>query len=75
VRPRGNSDFPTGVDRVLIRGKALIAYDTSSGTLYRVAKSKSSIVAQNVRPQAFTVTPDAVWTWDDSVRRLQRYAN
>jgi hypothetical protein len=75
MRPRGNSDFPTGVDRVLIRGKALIAYDTSSGTLYRVAKSQSSIVAQNIRPQAFTVTHDAVWTWDDSVRRLQRTAD
>jgi hypothetical protein len=75
MRPNRNSDFPTGVDRVLVRGKALIAYDTSSGTLYRVAKAKSTIVAQGVRPQAFTLTPDAVWIWDDSVRRLQRTGN
>jgi hypothetical protein len=70
-----NSDFPTGVDRVLIRGKTLVAYDSSSGTLYRVAKAKSAIVAQGVQPQAFTLTSDAVWVWDDSVRRLQRYPN
>jgi hypothetical protein len=75
LRPNRNSDFPTGVDRVLIRGKTLIAYDTSSGTLYRVAKSTSTIIAQGVRPQEFTVTSDAVWIWDDSVRRLQRIPN
>ena len=75
IRPNRNSDFPTGVDRVLIRGKTLIAYDSSSGTLYRVAKAKSSVIAQNIQPQAFTLTNEAVWVWDDSVRRLQRYAN
>src|SRR5438045_3517801 len=72
---RRNSDFPTGVDRVLVRGKTLVAYDSSSGTLYRVAQAKSAIVAQGVQPQAFTLTADAVWIWDDSVRRLQRYPN
>lgn len=72
VRPNRNSDFPTGVDRVLVRGNALLAYDTSSGTLYRVAKSKSSAIAQSVTPQGFTLTPDGVFVWDDSVRRLHR---
>ena len=75
IRPSRNSDFPTGVDRVLIRGKTLLAYDTSSGTLYRVAKAKSSAIAKDVSPQAFTATADAVFVWDDSVRRLQRSPN
>jgi hypothetical protein len=75
LRANRNSDFPTGVDRVLIVGKTLLAYDTSSGTLYRVAKAKSTAVAQDVGPQSFTLTSEAVWIWDDSVRRLQRYAN
>ena len=75
IRPNRNSDFPTGVDRVLVRGNLLFAYDTSSKTLYRVANAKSSVVAQNVLPQAFTVTADAVFVWDDAVRRLQRSSN
>jgi len=73
IRPNRDSDFPTGVDRVLVRGNVLFAYDTSSETLYRVAKAKSSIVAKDVRPQSFTVTSEDVFVWDDAVRRLQRY--
>ena len=73
IRPNRNSDLPTGVDRVLVRGNVLLAYDTSSGTLYRVAKAKSSIVAKDIRPQAFTATPEGVFVWDDAVRRLHRY--
>jgi hypothetical protein len=73
IRPNRNSDFPTGVDRVLVSGKTLLAYDTSSETLYRVAKAKSSVVAKNVGPQAFTAMPDAVFVWEDAVRRLHRY--
>jgi hypothetical protein len=75
IRPSRNSDFPTGVDRVLVRGNLLLAYDTSSATLYRVAQAKSSIVAKDVRPQAFTATSAGVFVWDDAVRRLQRYSN
>ena len=58
------SQFPTGVDRVAIRGKTWIAYDSSSGTLYRFTKQKSSIVAKNVAPGAFALTPDGVAWWD-----------
>ena len=72
IRPNRNSDFPTGVDRVLVRGKLLFAYDSSSGTLYRVAKAKSVVVAQDLQPQSFVVTADAAYVWDDTVRRLQR---
>jgi hypothetical protein len=65
------SQFPTGVDRVIIRGKVWIAYDSSSGTLYRFTKRTSSIVARNVAPQAFTVTADGVAWWNGtSVARL-----
>src|SRR5438045_7089559 len=75
VRPNRNSDFPTGVDRVLVRGNLLLAYDTSSATLYRVAKAKSSIVAKDVLPQAFTAIFDGVLVWDDAVRRVRRSSN
>ena len=75
IRPNRNSDFPTGVDRVLVRGNVLFAYDTSSGTLYRVAKGKSTVVAKDVPPQSFAITSDGVFVWDEAVRRLQRYSD
>ena len=72
IRPNRNSDFPTGVDRVLVRGNLLFGYDTSSETLYRVAKAKSAALVQGVLPQSFAITADAVFVWDDAVRRLHR---
>jgi len=75
IRPNRNSDFPTGVDRVLVRGNLLFAYDTSSETLYRVAKGKSTIVAKDLQPQSFAITTDGVLVWDDAVRRLHRISN
>jgi hypothetical protein len=56
--------FPTGVDRVAIRGKVWLAYDSSSGTLYRFTKRSSSIVARNVPPLGFTPTADGVAWWN-----------
>jgi hypothetical protein len=60
----GASQFPTGVDRVAIRGKMWIAYDSSSGTLYRFTSRKSSVVARNVPPRGFTLTADGVAWWN-----------
>jgi hypothetical protein len=67
-----DSQFPTGIDRVFISGKSWVAYDSSSGTLYRFDRQKSSVIAQHVAPKAFTVTPNGVFAWDETVRRLQR---
>lgn len=58
------SQFPTGVDRVAIRGNLWIAYDSSSGTLYRFTKRTSSVVAKNVPPRGFALTPDGVTWWN-----------
>jgi hypothetical protein len=55
-----SSQFPTGVDRVWIRGKHWIAYDTSSGTLYSFTKQKSTVLARNVAPGDFFVTDEGV---------------
>jgi hypothetical protein len=65
------SQFPTGIDRVIVRGSRWYAYDTSSGTLYRFTKSKSSVLAKGVGPTAFSVGPGGVFVWNDAVRRLQ----
>jgi hypothetical protein len=58
------SRFPTGVDRVEIRGANWIAYDSSSGTLYRFSKREGTVVAKNVPPLGFTLTPDGVAWWN-----------
>jgi hypothetical protein len=65
------SQFPTGVDRVIARGSRWYAYDTSSGTLYRFTKKKSTVVAKNVAPSGFTVAAHGVYVWNEAVRRLQ----
>jgi hypothetical protein len=55
-----SSQFPTGVDRVWIRGKHWIAYDTSSGTLYSFTKKKSTVLARNVALDELFVTDEGV---------------
>ncbi|HEX2121272.1 MAG TPA: hypothetical protein VHL59_06485, partial [Thermoanaerobaculia bacterium] len=70
-----SSQFPTGVDRVVIRGKTWLAYDSSSGTLYRFTRSKSSVIAKGVAPQAFAVTADgAVRYWQNGTLVAERTA-
>jgi len=72
---RGASQFPTGVDRVFIRGNQWIAYDSASGTLYTFTKTKSSAIAKDIGPNAFALTPGGVVWWDNAVRRLQKLPN
>jgi hypothetical protein len=60
----GASQFPTGVDRVAIRGKVWVAYDSSSGTLYRFTSRTSSVVARNVPPRGFALTADGIAWWN-----------
>jgi hypothetical protein len=67
-----SSEFPTGVDRVVIEGKTWLAYDSSSRTLYRFTRKKSSVVAKDVAPQAFAITPDGVAYWQDGRVRVAR---
>lgn len=64
-----SAGFPTGVDRVVARGARWIAYDSSSGTLYRVDGRQSAAVAQAIGPKAFTLTATGLVFWKDG--RLQ----
>lgn len=57
------SQFPTGVDRVETRGKHWIAYDSSTGTLYRFTSKSSSVIAKGVAPGAYALTGDGVAWW------------
>ncbi len=55
-----SSQFPSGVDRVWIRGRHWIAYDSSSGTLYSFTKKNSAVLAKNVSLQDFFITDEGV---------------
>jgi hypothetical protein len=65
-----SSQFPTGVDRVLTSGKTWIAYDTSTGTLYRFTKKTSRAIAKDIAPHAFDVTSTGVAYWKDGRVRV-----
>ena len=58
------SQFPTGVDRVAIRGKVWIAYDSSSRTLYHFTRKQSTVLARGVAPGAFALTANGVAWWN-----------
>lgn len=58
------SEFPTGVDRVEIRGNGWIAYDSSSGSLYRFGRRNSALLATGVPPAGFALTLNGVAWWD-----------
>ena len=67
-----SSQFPTGIDRVFVRGGRWYAYDSSSGTLYRFTKRTSKVIAKGIGAQRFAITDEGVWVWSDEVRRLQK---
>jgi hypothetical protein len=58
------SEFPTGVDRVVTADDAWLAYDSSSGTLYRFTRKESRTIASGVAPAAFAITPAGVAWWN-----------
>jgi hypothetical protein len=66
------SQFPTGVDRVAVRGQTWVAYDSSTGTLYRFTNAKSTIVAKGVPPEGFTLGEHGIAYWQDGRLRLVR---
>lgn len=58
------SEFPTGVDRVVTHGPFWVAYDSSSGTLYRFTKSKVTTLARNVAPGSWAMTDQGIVVWE-----------
>lgn len=65
-----HSEFPTGVDRVATRGSLWVAYDSSTGTLYRFTKSKVTVLERNVAPGSWTLTKDGIAIRDGTALRL-----
>jgi hypothetical protein len=60
-----NDVYPTGVDRVVVSGTQVLAYDSSSRTLYREVKGKPIAVASGVGPSSFAVTAHGIAVWEN----------
>jgi hypothetical protein len=66
------SQFATGVDRVVSRGSQWLAFDSSSGTLYKVTQKGTTILARGLAPHAFTLTPEGVAYWQSGTLVAQK---
>jgi hypothetical protein len=62
---RNDAQFPTGVDRVVALGTRYLAFDSSTGTLYSVTKSETTVLARGLGPHAFALTPAGVAYWQN----------
>lgn len=60
-----SSQFPTGVDRIEVQGRTWVAYDSSSGSLYRFTRKDSTLLAKGISPHAFAITRNGVAWWQD----------
>jgi hypothetical protein len=67
-----NAEFPTGVDRVVSGHGKTLAYDSATGTLYEVGKSKSVRLAERVAPGSFALTERGPAIWENGRFRLIR---
>lgn len=61
------SAFRTGVDRVEAAGSTRVAFDSSSGTLYRFARKGSEVVATGIGPRAFAVSEGLIHYWSGTL--------
>ena len=67
-----NSAFPTGVDRIATQGSIIVAYDSTTRTLYRIRGSRGTAIAQDVGPNAFAAGDGTVAIWQKGALSLIR---
>jgi len=72
LAPNRHSEFPTGVDRVASRGRSRVAYDSSTGTLYRFDDHRVTVIERNVAPGSWALTDDGIAVWDGTALRLHK---
>ena len=66
------SEFPNGVDRVIAAGDSVVAYDSATGTLYRVRGSTIETIAKGIAPTGFTALENGIAIVDNGAIRLIR---
>ena len=57
---------------MIIRGPVWVAYDSSSGTIYRISKKKTDVLARGIAPAGFAVTPEGVVWWQNGTLVAQK---
>jgi hypothetical protein len=62
----GGAEFPRGIDRVVAGEGVTLAYDSSSGTLYRTGRGRAAVIAENVDPQGFAIADGKIVYWRDA---------
>jgi len=58
-------------DRVSITGAGVFAFDSNSGTLYRIEGRTAKKIASGLTATSFVATDDALFTWDGKSKRLE----
>ena len=66
------SEFPTGVDRVIAAGSSLAAFDSTTGTLYRLKGAKIETIAKGIAATGFTASKDGIAVLENGTIRLIR---
>jgi hypothetical protein len=66
-----STEFPTGIDRLWNAEGRRLAYDSSSGTLYRIAGGRSRILARVSSPWAFAAVGPRLAVWDEPRQTLE----
>jgi hypothetical protein len=66
-----STEFPTGIDRLWNAEGRRLAYDSSSGTLYRIAGGRSRTLARVSSPGAFAPVGPRLAVWDEPRQTLE----
>ncbi|HEV7763874.1 MAG TPA: hypothetical protein VGQ76_02630 [Thermoanaerobaculia bacterium] len=66
------SSQPTPVDRVVVTGAGLFAFDSGNGILYRIEKRATTKVASGLTATSFVPTNEALFTWDAKAGKPRR---
>lgn len=59
-------EFPTGIDRVIVDRFARLAYDSTTGSLFRFDGKKPRLLARDVTPHGFAATPTGIAVWSSA---------
>jgi hypothetical protein len=71
LKPPVSPDFPTAVDRVWAEDGLLLAFDSDSGTLYRIDQ-EPKLIARGIPSGSFAVSGRRLYLWDATSGRLRQ---
>ena len=69
---RGPLRQPTATDRLTVTAAGLFAFDSNSGTVYRVERKATTKIASGLTATSWVPTNDALFTWDVKAGKPRR---